>query len=60
MSKEVCMCLRSIELHVFLRKTRDCLYVSKDQDCMERAGEGLHGLGWEAEEGQLGKAAEIS
>lgn len=27
---------------------------------METAGEGLHGLRWEAEEGQPGKAAELS
>lgn len=60
MNKEVCMCLRTVKLHVFLRKTGDCLYVSEDQDCMERPGEGLCGLGWEAEEGQPGKAAEIS
>lgn len=59
MSKEICMCLRSVELRVFLRKTRECLYVSKDQNCMERAGEGLRGRGWEAEEGQPDKAAEI-
>lgn len=60
MSKEVYMCLRSVGLRVFLRKTGDCLYVSKYQDCMERAREGLYALGWEAEEGQTCKAAEIS
>lgn len=60
MSKKVYMCLRSGMLHVFLRRTGGYLYVSEDLNCMERAGEGLHGLGWETEEGQLGKVAEIS
>lgn len=36
-SREVCVCLRSIELHVFLRKTRNII-------CVQRSG--VHGESW--------------
>lgn len=39
-------------------KNRKLITLFKDQECMVRAGEGLHDLGREAEKRQQGKAAE--
>ena len=44
----------------YLPEKNGRLLVCVQRSGLRGAGEGLHGLGWEVEQGQMGKAAEIS
>lgn len=53
------MCFRIAELHVFLRKAKNIIFVQRSGVHGE-SWEGLNDLGWEAEKKEQGKAAEVN